>query len=122
MPRIGDLPDHNEPNGFLSYSCGEILSGSAFIRARILLFGDLKIMESSKTSQPAFRTSDLTLASFLRCRGFDIAGLTREDGKTSFVFEDSTELRGAVLEYANNGPVAVRTFCGTMRDLKAITR
>ena len=79
-------------------------------------------MKPSKTAQPPFRTSDLTLASFLRCRGFDIAALTREDGKTSFVFEDSTELRGAVLEYANNANVAVRTFCGTMRDLKAITR
>jgi len=39
-----------------------------------------------------------------------------------FVFEDSTGLRSAVLEYANNGSVEVRTFCGTMRDLKAITR
>ena len=84
--------------------------------------GDLKIMKSSNASQPGFRTSDLTLASFLQCRGFAIAALTRENGKTSFDFEDSTELRGAVLEYANNGSVAVRTFCGTMRDLKAITR
>jgi hypothetical protein len=75
-----------------------------------------------KASESAFRTPDLTLASFLRCRGFEIAALTREAGKTSFVFADSTELRSAVLEYANNGRVEVRTFCGTMRDLKAITR
>jgi hypothetical protein len=79
-------------------------------------------MKSSTASESEFRTPDLTLASFLRCRGFEIAALTREGGKTSFVFEDSTQLRGAVLEYANNGSVAVRTFCGTMRDLKAITR
>jgi hypothetical protein len=79
-------------------------------------------MESSKAAEPTFRTPDLTLASFLRCRGFEIAALTREGGKTSFVFEDSTQLRSAVLEYANNGSVEVRTFCGTMRDLKAITR
>jgi hypothetical protein len=79
-------------------------------------------MNSSKASESAFRTADLTLASFLRCRGFEIAALTRQDGKTSFVFEDSTQLRNAVLDYANNGNVAVRTFCGTMRDLKAITR
>ena len=88
----------------------------------MVFLGELKIMKSSKTEQSPFRTSDLTLASFLRCRGFDIAALTREDGRTSFVFADSTELRGAVLEYANNGSVEVRTFCGTMRDLKAITR
>jgi len=79
-------------------------------------------MKSSTEPQPVFRTSDLTLASFLRCRGIEIADLTRQGGKTSFVFEDSTQLRDAVLEYANNGSVAVRTFCGTMRDLKAITR
>lgn len=79
-------------------------------------------MKSSKIPEPAFRTPDLTLASFLRCRDFEIVSLDRENGKTSFVFEDTTELRRAVLDYANNGSVAVRTFCGTMRDLKAITR
>lgn len=79
-------------------------------------------MKSSKVSESPYRTADLTLASFLRCRGFEIAALSRQDGRTSFVFEDSTQLRNAVLEYANNGNVAVRTFCGTMRDLKAITR
>jgi hypothetical protein len=79
-------------------------------------------MNSSTAAEPAFRTPDLTLASFLRCRGFEIAALNRQDGKTMFVFEDSTGLRRAVLEYANNGSVEVRTFCGTMRDLKAITR
>jgi Domain of unknown function (DUF5659) len=79
-------------------------------------------MKSSRVPESAFQTADLTLASFLRCRDFEIAALTRQDGKTSFVFEDSTQLRSAVLEYANNGSVAVRTFCGTMRDLKAITR
>lgn len=79
-------------------------------------------MSSAKLSLPAFRTADLILASFLRCRGFDITELSRQEGKTSFVFEDSVQLRTALLEYANNGSVAVRTFCGTMRDLKAITR
>jgi len=79
-------------------------------------------MKSSKPSASAFRTQDLMLASFLRCRDFEIAALTRQDGKTTFVFEDSDQLRSAMLEYANNGNVPVRTFCGTMRDLKAITR
>jgi hypothetical protein len=79
-------------------------------------------MTSPKTSETLFRTADLTLASFLRCRGFDITELSRQESKTSFVFEDSIQLRGALLEYANNGSVAVRTFCGTMRDLKAITK
>jgi hypothetical protein len=79
-------------------------------------------MTSTETSPKAFRTADLILASFLRCRGFLIAELSRQDGRTSFVFEDSLDLRVALLEYANNGTVAVRSFCGTMRDLKAITK
>jgi len=79
-------------------------------------------MRSHKPSGPAFRTADLTLASFLRCRGFKIEALSRDDGKTTFVFTDSDQLRKVMLEYANNGNVPVRTFCGTMRDLKAITK
>lgn len=69
-----------------------------------------------------FETSDLMLASFLRCRDFTIQDIKRHGGKTSFVFADSPQLRRAVIDYANDSPVAVRTFCGTMRDLKAITR
>ena len=79
-------------------------------------------MTNSKATESVFRTADLMLASFLRCRGFEIAALNRQDGRTSFVFEDSNHIREAVLDYANNGSVAVRTFCGTMRDLKAIAR
>ena len=69
-----------------------------------------------------YDTSDLSLASFLRCRSFTIHNIRRQNGKTFFVFEDSSQLRSAVLEYANDGSVSVRTFCSTMRDLKAITR
>lgn len=79
-------------------------------------------MTSTKALGLTFRTTDLTLASFLRCRGLEITALTRQEGKTSFVFDDSLQLRAAMLEYANDGAVAVRSFCGTMRDLKAITR
>lgn len=69
-----------------------------------------------------YDTSDLMLASFLRCRGFQIEDFRRANGRTVFVFEDSTELRRALLDYANDGTVSVRTFCGTMRDLKAIAK
>lgn len=69
-----------------------------------------------------FETSDLMLASFLRCRNFPFEEIRRRGGKTVFTFADSPRLRQAVVDYANDGPVAVRTFCGTVRDLKAITR
>jgi hypothetical protein len=79
-------------------------------------------MDSLETRDKTFDTPDLTLASFLRCRDFKISNIRRQNGRTVFVFEDTPQLRSAVLEYANDGSVSVRTFCGTMRDLKAITR
>jgi len=79
-------------------------------------------MNSVETTTRTYDTSDLSLASFLRCRSFLINNIRRQNGKTVFVFEDSSQLRNAVLDYANDGSVSVRTFCSTMRDLKAITR
>lgn len=79
-------------------------------------------MNSAETSTRTYDTTDLTLASFLRCRSFPINNIRRQNGKTVFVFEDTSQLRTAVLEYANDGSVSVRTFCSTLRDLKAITR
>lgn len=70
----------------------------------------------------SYETTDLTLASFLRCRNFQINNIKRANGRTTFVFDDSPQLRSAVLEYANDGSISVRSFCSTMRDLKAITR
>lgn len=79
-------------------------------------------MNSPEPGIRTFDTTDLSLASFLRCRSFTINNIRRQNGKTVFVFEDSSLLRNAVLEYANDGSVSVRTFCSTLRDLKAITR
>ena len=79
-------------------------------------------MNVSENRIPTYDTTDLTLASFLRSRSFPINNIRRQNGKTVFVFEDTLQLRNAVLEYANDGVVSVRTFCSTMRDLKAITR
>ena len=79
-------------------------------------------MNSPESVNRTYDTTDLTLASFLRCRSFTINDIKRQNGKTVFVFEDSSQLRNAVLEYANDGSVSVRTFCSTLRDLKAITR
>jgi DNA-binding beta-propeller fold protein YncE len=69
-----------------------------------------------------YQTTDLTLSSFLRCRGFQIENIKQNNGRTLFTFNESPELRQAILEYANDAVVAVRSFCSTMRDLKALTR
>jgi hypothetical protein len=69
-----------------------------------------------------YQTTDLTLTSFLRCRGFQIESIKQNNGRTLFIFQESPELRTAILDFANDSTVAVRSFCSTMRDLKAITR
>lgn len=84
------------------------------------------IMNDTKQTEKAgqrFETPDLNLASFLYCQKFSFTGFRRlNDGRTVFMFADSPELRRAVVDYANDGPVPVRSFCNTVRDLKAITR
>ena len=78
--------------------------------------------EPQVTLKQAYQTTDLTLTSFLRCRGFQIENIKQNNGRTLFMFHESPELRTAILDYANDAAVSVRTFCSTMRDLKAITR
>jgi hypothetical protein len=73
-------------------------------------------------SRQTYQTTDLMLTSFLRCQGFPIENIKQTNGRTLFIFQESAELRRAILDFANDAVVAVRSFCSTMRDLKAITR
>lgn len=83
----------------------------------------MKIVDPISTElKPTYQTTDLMLSSFLRCRGFSIQNIKQNNGRTLFMFQESPELRHAILDYANDAVVAVRSFCSTMRDLKAITR
>ena len=77
---------------------------------------------NSPNMKPTYQTTDLTLTSFLRCRGFQIESIQQNNGRTLFIFQESPELRTAILDFANDAVIAVRSFCSTMRDLKAITR
>jgi Domain of unknown function (DUF5659) len=83
----------------------------------------MKIVDSSSPGlKQRYQTTDLTLTSFLRCRGFAIENIKQNNGRTLFIFQESPELRLAILDFANDAAVNVRSFCSTIRDLKAITR
>jgi len=69
-----------------------------------------------------FGTVDLNLAGFLRARGFEIVGVRNHDSRATFLFAESDMLRHAIMDYINDGPVGVRTFSSTLRDLKALVR
>ena len=79
-------------------------------------------MDPSREPDQPYLTSDLNLASFLRCRGFTIKEIRRQSAKTTFAFAESDQLHKAILDFANDGAVGVRSFCNTFRDLKAIVR
>ena len=40
-----------------------------------------------------YQTTDLTLTSFLRCRGFHIENIKQVNGRTLFIFQETPELR-----------------------------
>ncbi len=80
-------------------------------------------LRNGQQSNAGFETSDLHLASFLHCRNFPLQGIkSTSDGRKICVFFDSSELRYAVLDYATDGVVPVRTFCMTLRELTDMTR
>ena len=80
------------------------------------------MLNLSDQTGPRYETSDLNLASYLRCRTFNIENITRQNGKAVFCFKDSAGIRAAILEYANDGMIQVRSFCNTLRDLKSLVR
>lgn len=69
-----------------------------------------------------FRTADLTLASFLRCRDFRLHEIEAQGHRARFVFADSPTLRRALIDYANDAAVPVHALCETMRHLKSVSR
>jgi uncharacterized protein DUF5659 len=79
-------------------------------------------MQLSRDIPEAFEAQDLNLASFIRCRGFTVVDIRRENDKIIFVFQDCIDLRRAIVEYVNDGAIAVQSFCATQRNFKSLTR
>jgi hypothetical protein len=80
-------------------------------------------MTPAERSDREYVTSDINLTSYLRCRKFPISKFKREGReKVLFIFEDSPELRSAIVAYANDEEVPVRTYSNTLRDLKSLVR
>lgn len=78
---------------------------------------------SAENTNQEYVTTDINLTSFLRCRRFPISRIKREgETRVLFLFHDTPELRNAIVEYANDGDVPVRSFSNTLRDLKSLVR
>ncbi len=69
-----------------------------------------------------YATTDLSLSAFLQARGHEIVNIRNQNGRGTFVFSDTQELREDLLRWGNNKPVSirVRVFVNGMRDLKGL--
>lgn len=64
--------------------------------------------------------SDFCLAVFLSAKGIPVCHLKCEgnSNRVVFCFPDSKEVEKLKMEFINNGPIPVRSFYSTFRELK----
>lgn len=81
-----------------------------------------KFEKSDEMKENCYSTSDLSLAAYLRVKGFHLSGIRRiSNSKASFEFEDSRDLSDHVLQFINGQClVPPLTYWETVKSLKAI--
>lgn len=72
--------------------------------------------------QVPYRTSDLSLAAYLRVKGFNLSGIRRiSNSKASFEFENSRDREEEVLQFFNrNRVVEPLAYWESVKILKAM--
>lgn len=68
-----------------------------------------------------YETTDFYLASFLKCKGYDLAGLRKSGSRTVFRFVDKGSRENDMLSYYNGkGKVAPQSLISAIREMKAL--
>ncbi len=69
-----------------------------------------------------YPTTDLPLASFLRCRGHRLIRVDSDGRRGTFIFPDTDELKEDVLIWMNDEQVTLpaQSFPSTLRRMKAL--
>jgi hypothetical protein len=77
---------------------------------------------SGENRPPAnYETHDFYAACFLRCIGYDLAGVRREGRRVFFVFEDRPERpRDVMAFFSDKAVVKPLRFASTIKDMKAL--
>jgi len=65
-------------------------------------------------------TTDFYLAAFLKAKGLKLIEAIKENGRSTFVFEDDMQRDNLIRDFYNNGLVEVGFFKNALQDLKAI--
>jgi len=69
--------------------------------------------------QEVYETTDLSLAAFLKAKGWFIR-FKSFSGKCIFSFVDDAELREDIISYFNNGKIGITDYKNAVMDLKVI--
>src|SRR3954462_8334529 len=68
-----------------------------------------------------YETSDFYLACFLRCSGYELAGLRRDGRRCVFAYRDRpTRHRDLLAFYGDRAAAVPLRFVGAIKDLKAM--
>ena len=82
------------------------------------------IHNSGQMEKPAparYETHDFYAACFLRCIGYDLAGVRREGRRVVFVFEDRPERPHDVMAFfSDKAAVKPLRFASAIKDMKAL--
>lgn len=65
-------------------------------------------------------TTDFYLAAFLKAKGLKLIEAIKENGRSTFVFEDDMQRDNLIKDFYNNGLVEASLFKNALQDLKAI--
>jgi hypothetical protein len=77
---------------------------------------------ASSASRPGlYETSDFYLACFLRCSGYELAGMRRQGRRCVFAYRDRpTRQRDVLAFYGDQTAVVPLRFVGAIKDMKAM--
>lgn len=65
-------------------------------------------------------TTDFYLAAFLKAKGLKLIEAIKENGRSTFVFEDDMQRDNLIKDFYNKGLVEASLFKNALQDLKAI--
>ena len=68
-----------------------------------------------------YSTSDISLASYLKCLKYEILDIKKEGSKLTLIFKDKENRKKDTLDFFNNsGTVEPNLFAKAMHDLKGL--
>ena len=78
-------------------------------------------VSSENRASAIYETHDFYAACFLRCIGYDLAGVRREGKRMFFVFEDRPERpRDVMAFFSDKAVVKPLRFVAAIKDMKAL--